>query len=655
MPTAAHLPAIVRTTLPAALVALALTATSAPADAVRTAAVTPAPAAQIAPAAQAAPTVQAGPRPQAAWKPRPARYPGTVTRSDIPITMSDGTVLRGDLTLPADASGRAVTKRLPVIVTITAYNKSATAGTSLIGGSTSYLVQRGYAQLTVDARGTGSSQGVWGAFSAREGKDAAEVVEWAHRAGWSNGRVGMSGPSYLGITQLFAAAHRPEGLRAIFPQVPAADVYRDVVASGGQIDVGFIPLWLGLVTGTGLVPPAYGPAEPEAGFAALIDRLTTATTFTAPLLAGAVLGGEPAYDGPFYVERSPINVVDRVRVPTFLIGGQRDIFQRGTPRLFERLQRNGVPTRMIIGPWDHLEGSSGEHVGDAGYGTLQELQLRWFDRWVRGRKDKRLNRDIAPYTYFEEGSGRWVRTKKWLDPRQRPITFNLSGQVSPAQPGTLVRPGEQVHAGASLVPPVPVSGLCSRSTSQWTAGIVRQLWADNPCLADNAANDRTGLVFESEPLARRVRFQGPIAARIFTSTQGGDGMLSLSVSSVAPDGTVSRLTGGWQVVSHRALDEKLTGRLRGRIIAPHHPFTQQAQRSLPSGEIAPIDVEVFPTGAVIRKGHRLRLSIQAFDVPHLLPPAPGILPTLVPLQVHTTATQPSTLTLPGLAPPRRRR
>lgn len=581
-----------------------------------------------------------------AWKARPEQYTQSVTTSDLAIPMSDGVVLRGDLEVPADADGTAVDKPLPTIVIITAYNKSA----GVLGATSPYLVKRGYAQLTVDARGTGGSEGVWGAFSAREGKDAAEVVEWAHNQPWSNGRVGMSGPSYLGISQIFAAAHRPAGLKAIFPQVPAADVYRDVVASGGAIDVGFIPLWLGLVTGTGLVPPAYGAAEPASGFKALTDRLLTATTFTAPLLAGAVLGSDPAYDGPFYAERSPINVIDKVRVPTFLIGGQRDIFQRGTPRLFERLQKNGVPTKMIIGPWDHLQGSSGEDVGEAGYGSLNELQLRWFDRYVRGKKDRTLDDDIAPYTYFEEGSGKWIQTPKWLGKRYDATTFTLSGAATPGGPSTLTT--GSATAGESVVPPVPVSGLCTRSASQWTAGIINAAWPDNPCLQDNAPNDQSGVVFETAPMKKALRFQGPMAARIMTSTPSGDGMLSVSVSDVAPDGTVSRLTGGWQVISHRALDERRTRRLDGEVIAPYHPFTQAAQKPLAAGEVAPIDVEIFPTGAKIARGHKLRIAIQAFDVPHLLTPLPGTVTGLAPMTVHTSPDAPSTLTLPTV---RRRR
>jgi putative CocE/NonD family hydrolase len=486
---------------------------------------------------------------------------------------------------------------------------------------------------------------VWGAFSAREGRDAAAVVAWAHRQPWSNGRVGMTGASYMGISQIFAAAHHPPGLKAIFPQVPAADVYRDVVASGGQIDVGFIPLWLGLVTGTGLVPPAFGLNDPANGFQLLLDHLEGALTFTAPLMARAILGGDPAYDGPFYRERSPITVIDKVRVPTFLIGGEHDLFQRGTPMLFERLQRKGVPTRMIWGPWDHIQGSSGAEVARAGYGTLSELQLRWFDRYVRGQRDPRLLKDVKPLTYFEQGTGRWVRTRKWIGDDLEARTFRLSGSARIGGRTASLTQGKP-RAGKSVVPPVPVTGLCTRSANQWTAGLPHLILKDFPCFTDNRLNDLGGVVFETAPLKRRLRIQGPINARLFTSSLTGDGMLSVAVESVAPDGRVSRLTGGWQVLSQRALAKARSRFLDGRLIQPFHPFTRASKARLARGKVAPIDVEIFPTGAAIRPGHRLRLSVQAFDIPHLLPTLPDLVGQLSPLTVHVSKRYPSQLTLP---------
>ena len=300
------------------------------------------------------------------WTPRPAQYAGTTLTRDIAITMSDGVKLRADLKRPTGPDGKAIETPVPVVVTITAYNKSVIGngfGSTLAGADPDYLVKRGYAQLTVDARGTGSSEGVWHAFDAREDKDAAEVMTWAHEQPWSNGNTAMTGASYMGISQLFAAAGKPPGLKAIFPQVPGADVYRDVAVTGGAIDSGFMPLWLGLVTATGLVPPAVGAGDPESGMEVLAARMRTAGEFTAPVLLGAITGQDPAYDGPFYAERSPINVIDQVDVPTFLVGGEHDLFQRGTPLLYENLRRRGVPTKMILGPWDHLQGSSGDEIG----------------------------------------------------------------------------------------------------------------------------------------------------------------------------------------------------------------------------------------------------------------------------------------------------
>lgn len=582
------------------------------------------------------------------WKPRAQQYANTVTEKDVAIPMSDGTILRGDVVRPADANGKAVNKRFPVIVTITAYNKSVLASAGGLGGAgPEYLVKRGYVQLTVDARGTGSSEGIWQAFSARENKDGGEIMTWAHSASrpWSNGNTGMSGPSYMGISQLWAAAAQPPGLKAIFPQVPGADVYRDVVASGGQVDVGFIPLWMGLVTATGIIPPAVTASNPQSGLTALLQHLAGAGTFTLPLLVSALGGGEPAYDGPFYTERSLINVIDKVKVPAFFISGEYDLFQRGTPLLFENLNKRKIPTKMIVGPWDHLQASGGTGLEKAGHGTLSELQLRWFDHYVKGIKDAALDSDIAPLTYYQQGSAAWTKSRAWVGSNIRATSLKLSGSSSTGGASGTLTTGN-VTAGTSAVLPIPVAGLCTRSASQWTAGILNMVIPNNPCVTDNALNDKTGVVFETPAATKPMSLQGPINARLWTSSIGGDGMLSVSVSDVAPDGKVSRLTGGWQVVSHRALDKKKSRYVNGKILQPFHPFTKAAQKKLAQGEVAPIDVEVFPTAAQIRPGHKLRLAVQAFDIPHLLPTLPDLLGTLTVMKIHNSAAYPSELTIP---------
>lgn len=590
-------------------------------------------------------SVAAGP----AWTPRAEQYPGTVTRTDLEIPMSDGVVLRGDLTLPAGADGVAVPGRWPVVVTITAYNKSAIGGAlgGLAGGDSGYLVKRGYAQLTVDARGTGSSGGQWCAFCTRENTDAGEVMAWAASSDrpWSNGSTAMTGPSYMGISQLFAAAQQPPGLKAIFPQVPAGDVYRDVVASGGQLDVGFMPLWMGLVTATGVIPPAITATNPVVGLEVLALHLGALATFTLPTLLGAMAGAETAYDGDFYAQRSPLTVVDKVDVPTFLVAGEHDLFQRGTPLVFESLQRRGVPVKLVMGPWNHLQASAGEGLEEAGHGTLNELQLRWFDHYVKGMPDPALSR-IAPITYYEQGTDQWRTAQRWVDQSDTEATeLRLSGSAAPGRPGGLASsPGSD---GVSTVLPLPVQGLCSRSTDQWTAGLASQPQLFNAgCFEDNRVNDLSATLFETAPLAEEMPFLGPFNARLFVGSPTGEGMLSVALSDVAPDGTVRRLTGGWQVISLRELDESRSRYLDGKLLQAFHPFTADSRQPAAPGQVVPVDVEIFPTGASIQPGHRLRLSVQAYDVPHLLPTLPQLPGLLSPLRIHSSAAYPSSLVLP---------
>ena len=62
--------------------------------------------------------------------------------------------------------------------------------------------------------------------------------------------------------------------------VPAGDVYRDVVWHGGELDAGFIPLWMGLVEGLAATPPQTG--DPLAIYAWLSGRLTPGDGVVAP-------------------------------------------------------------------------------------------------------------------------------------------------------------------------------------------------------------------------------------------------------------------------------------------------------------------------------------------------------------------------------------
>jgi uncharacterized protein len=579
-----------------------------------------APAGSVATASAQAPQARAG-----AWKPRPATY-GVVVEKDIQLTMSDGVVLRADVHRPAKADGTTAAGRFPVILTQNPYNKNVSGGS---GGD--YFVQRGYVFVQTDVRGTGSSAGQWDAFGDREQKDGLEVANWAtsKKRPWSNGELGLWGPSYMAINQFFTAAQHPRGLKAMFPIVPAGDVYRDVVASGGQIDAGFIPLWFGLVTGAGLVPPAVNQTRPDATLTTLLQHVGGALGFQVPMLVSAALGSDAGYDGPFYRKRSPLSVVDEIDVPTFVTAGQYDIFQRGTPMLFDRMQKNGVDTKLLIGPWTHAEAATGAGLEGSGINSMAEMALRWFDTHLKGLPDTTLDRDIAPVTYHEIGSGKWRTMQSWLGSEVRAKTYALGSALKPV--------------GGDTIVPLPVQGLCSRSTAQWTAGAL----AIPGCATDNRINDALGVSYETEPATSDLAFSGPLNADLSVSTTGTDGLISVSVEDVAPDGSVDRITGGWQTMRHRAVTASKSRTLNGQVVQPWHPFTRDAEQPVKPGQIYRVPVEVFPTGAVIEKGHRLRVTVHSYDVPHLLPNVKQLVRGIAGVvTVHHTTTNPSTLILP---------
>ncbi len=549
------------------------------------------------------------------WKVRPATY-GVVKQRNVEVRMDDGVRLSVNVLRPAGQDRKPAPGRFPVILTQTAYNKDVPG----LNMENDFMVQRGYIQVVADARGSGSSEGAWTGFGPREQKDSCELAAWAVKVAGSDGRLALDGGSYGGINQLFTAACHPKGLRAIFPVVPMGDAYRDVTVSGGETDTAFIPAWMGLVTGAGLLTTS-ATTDPGEAASALADHVAGWTRFQVPAVASAatgrpIEGDDGAYDGKFYRQRSPLRIIDRVNVPAFIVGGEYDLFQRGEPMLYNALRSRGVPARLLIGPWTHLDASSA--------GT-QPLELRWFDHYVRGVKDPTLNRDIPPVTVYRLGQERFVTSS----------SYPLAGTRYTAM---------RLPSGSQVIPYVPVAGVCSSSTAQWTAGgIPMGLPA---CTGDHSLNDRLGATYDFPVRGKALRFNGTSMARLFVSTTRSDAFVTARLEDVSPTGTSTPLTNGWQLLSLRKVDPAKSKWRDGLMVQPWHPDTRASVRPVQPGKVYELDVEIFPTAARLAPGHSLRLAVQTSDEPHLTPSVPTAVNQLGgTLTVHSSARYPSALVL----------
>src|SRR5205814_10051946 len=103
-----------------------------------------------------------------------------------------------------------------------------------------------------------------------------------------------------------------------------------------------------------------------------------------------------------------------------------------------------------------------------------------------------------------------------------------------------------------------------------------------------------------------------------------DPQVIATLSDVAPDGASSQITAGTLVASLRALTVTACGAVvadcslyaNGQLIEPWHPYTHASQSALTPGVPTRLEIEIFPTSAVIEPGHSLRLTIATGDFPH---------------------------------------
>lgn len=567
---------------------------------------------------------------------RAEEYPNISTSTGT-IEMRDGIQLAYTLAVPADAEGNPAEGAFPTVLTQTGYNINV----PVIPASNEYFVKRGYAHMSVDVRGTGSSGGSWDAFGPNEQADYGEVIAWVAEQPFCDGNVGSWGASFMAITQLFTAAHEHPAHKAMFTIVPAADTYRDIVYTGGQTNIGFIPLWMGLVTGLTILPTANTFDDPAAGFEYLLnDIINAGTGFQAPIIVDAATGAGPTqYDGEFWRTRSPIEYADRIHIPTFVIGGLRDIFQRGEPLLYERLGQN-TTTKLLIGPWNHLQASQGEGLPRDEVPAINQLAVQWFDHYLRGMDSGAAS--VPNVTQYLYGAERYVTSSDWPHPQAKAERWYLreGGGLTQTMP-------EEGEAGTNVVQ-LPVNGICSDSSVQWTAGILAQL--PLPCFSDNALNEAlTEVTFTTEPMTEDYYINGPIQADMWVSpTMALDVGISVKVTLVGPDGSSREITNGLLSARHRAVNPTRSRYLDGQMIQPWHPFTEEALSPAPGiGEPILLNVEVFPTSMVVPAGSSLRLAIAASDFPHGLPPVVDLVDQLLGVyELLTDPEHPSSVVVP---------
>ncbi|MGV9709838.1 CocE/NonD family hydrolase [Gordonia sp. NPDC003424] len=633
----------------------------------------------------------------------PHPYPGVAVTWDVPIRMSDGTVLRANVYRPADRSGRAVSTKTPTVVNMMPYTKLITAVAAEVtqhpvlgpflmqlvtaigqvatpirsladittlteslraGGVRNFavdydLVRSGYTQVVADVRGTGFSEGTWNVFQSREQADSVEVINWAARQRWSTGKVGMSGVSYSAINQIQAANKNPAALKAIFPVEAGGDLIRDIVAPGGALGIGFLPMWLTLVNTTKMVPNVASMLNGTFDWKWLADRIADPFTFY-PQLFAALLTPDVASVPPNLKallennsepRRSWQDNAEKITTPTFLYGGWFDLFTNSEVRMYNKIPLPPGRKQLIMGDGYHLTMGGGQQGRGGTPPRLDVLQKAWFDKWLKGI-DNGIDR-YGPATLKQVGDD-WISAQQFPRAGMVRQRLYLGDRRSGTAPHAVADGGLTSRMPASrgrMTISPGVLTLCSRDSAQQMAGITALFpW----CAQDARISERNALTFTSAPITTTRSLSGYSNVRLNTVLDATDGYWTATLNDVAPDGTSKVLTSGQVMVSLRNYDKTRSQfAANGDVVDPFYTLTLSTRQPAMPGRPVGVDVGLLPTEALIAPGHRFRVDVFAMNVPRGLPLRPLLNESgLKPQHIQLDPSAPSFVNLPVSSPVR---
>lgn len=528
---------------------------------------------------------------------------------DIPITVSDGVVVRANVYRPDDDS-----TVFPTIVNMGPYGKDVPMSRlyperysrmiqqypDVLSHSSGRLltwevpdaerwVPLGYVLVHVDARGTGASEGKWSPKSKREMKDFAECIDWIAEQPWSNKRVAVMGVSYYAIVAWKVAQAAPAALKAIVPWHGSGDQYRDSSRHGGVLSSFSDLWWYRWSRESAKVASGQGS---EAEIDQNWPREVRARKFI----------------DDWWTERS--TDWSKVHVPFLSVGswGTVGLHLRGNTEAFANAASMDKWLHILAGKQGRLE----QFHSDWGV----EIQKRFLDRFLLD--DAKSWRNVPAVTTEVRLPGGGFRNRtdpswplastKWLR-----LYLNAGSRSLSVEP-----PVEETSAG--------YYGLSD------------------------------GVGFRTGAFAQECEITGPIALELSCSTSSPDADLFVTLNVTDEDGCrvnyhrvfEKAVTRGWLRLSHReTTDKSLPWR-------PHHPH----DRALPivPDEVYTVQIEILPSSFVVPVGGRIILHIRGMDAAdteqtrHTDPAdrPPETVDALV--RLHTGAGHPASLLLPVQEP-----
>jgi uncharacterized protein len=255
----------------------------------------------------------------------------------------------------------------------------------------------------------------------------------------------------------------------------------------------------------------------------------------------------------------------------------------------------------LMGPWMH---TMPETAVNEPIEFLPQMK-RWFDHWLCG--DKNGIAEEPPVTIYVQAASAWRHHTDWPPSGSAARTLYFSGS------GGLDSQAER-EEGSENYTVDPTVGICAGLWDPTGLGVGMPM--------DQTSDDLRSLTYTTPALDTDLEVTGAAEVRLYAAlTSGDDANLVAKLCDVEPDGKSVLIT---------------TGLLK----ASHCSGSAQPQQ-LRRGEVYEFRIPLFSTSYLLRRGHRLRVSISGSDFPHVWPS-----PTNPELQIFHGGARASSLILP---------
>ncbi len=487
---------------------------------------------------------------------------------EVMIPMADGVNLAADLYFPTDINSG---ERIPVILEYEPYRKTESRGG--LYSAYGYFVEHGYVFARVDIRGTGRSEGhvIPYEYSDIELNDGEVVIDWLSKQDWSNGNVGMIGLSWGGFNSIQMAVRNPPALKAFMAMMATEAIYQE--------DVHYMD---GIIhTDSWMMSNDLNNSLPGAPDYVLDDDWLK-NRFEAEPSVYTYMRNQR--DSAFWDRASTLDKYDQIKIPGYHIGGWYDGYRNSLPRMLENVD---APVKALIGPWDHDQPHNAGHTPRIEW---RHEAVRWFDHWLKGidtgimdePKFSVFIRDWhPPQSDIVDIPGKWRFEEGW--PIER---TEIKSLFATANNELSIEPTEEAIHNLEYKASV---GLEGGGPVMW--------WGSVP--PDQQPMDDYALVYETAPLEEPLEILGHPQAFLNVSAPVTRANWVARISDVAPDGSVTQVTGAGFNGTHRN-------------------SARQPEDIVPGEEI-PLNIKMHFTSWVFPKGHKIRLAVTNGMWPMLWP------------------------------------